>query len=111
MKENELIAQRIKELRNAHELTLEQFGNIVGVYKSTVFRWENGRVETLKANIVQQLSKHFRVNPLWLLGYDVPKEIETDRHKELTDRIVEEMVWLNERQLEKILNFINEYIK
>lgn len=111
MQENEIIAQRIKELRSSYKLTLEQFGNIVGVYKSTVFRWENGRVETLKANVVQQLSKHFRVNPLWLLGYDVPKEIETERHRELSNKITDQLIWLSEKQLDKILRFIEEYIK
>ena len=111
MEKNEIIANRIKELRGSKKLSLEQFGKIVGVYKSTVFRWENGRVEALKENVVQQLSKHFRVNPLWLSGEDVPKEIETEKHRELSEKITEQIKWLNEKQLDKILRFIEEYIK
>jgi len=111
MTNQELIALRIKELRSSHEMTMEAFGNIVGVNKSTVFRWENGFVETLKANVVKKLSDHFGVSSLWLLGYDVPKEKESTLHKELSKKITSELIWLDEKQLNKLIRFIEEYIK
>ncbi len=57
--------ERIKELRKALGLTLEKFGDRVGVTKMTISRIENG-----KNNITDQMFKsivrEFNVNPEWL---------------------------------------------
>lgn len=57
--------ERIKELRKALGLTLEKFGDRVGVTKQTVSRIENG-----KNNVTDQMFKsivrEFNVNPEWL---------------------------------------------
>lgn len=57
--------ERIKELRKALGLTLEKFGDRVGVTKQTVSRIENG-----KNNVTEQMFKsivrEFNVNPEWL---------------------------------------------
>jgi repressor LexA len=42
------MSKRIKELRLEKGLTLEQVGNIVGVGKSTVRKWETGMIANMK---------------------------------------------------------------
>lgn len=37
-------------------------------------RWENGETEKIKLPIIETLAKYYNVNPVWLMGYDVPME-------------------------------------
>ena len=39
--------EKIKQLRLSRGMTLEQVGNIVGVGKSTVRKWENGDIKNM----------------------------------------------------------------
>ena len=42
------MGQKIHELRTQKGLTLEELGNIVGVGKSTVRKWENGIIANMR---------------------------------------------------------------
>jgi len=61
MTENE----RIKELRKARGLTLEQFGERLGVQKSTVSRLETG-VNAVTDQMRRSISREFCVREEWL---------------------------------------------
>ena len=43
-----LIGLRLKEARERKHISLEEAGQKVGVNKSTVMRWENGKTEKFK---------------------------------------------------------------
>ena len=60
----------IKSLRERNGWTQEELGEKVGVKKSAVAKWENGRVENLKRNMIESLSKLFGVAPSYLVGWD-----------------------------------------
>ena len=60
------IGKRIKEQRNILNLTQEELGTPLGLNKSTIQRYEAGRVERIKLPIIQELSKRLNVNPDWL---------------------------------------------
>lgn len=72
MNTGELISQRRKELG----LTLEELGNMVGVGKSTVRKWETGFIENMKRDKIALLASALRIKPSLLVGcdeYDEPK--------------------------------------
>lgn len=58
----------IKKLRLDHDLTQEQLGDILGVQKSAIAKYENGRVENLKTSTIKKMSEYFGVSPLLFLG-------------------------------------------
>ena len=58
----------IKELRIKHNMTQEELGEKLGVQKSAIAKYENGRVENLKRSTIQKLSEIFNVSPLKFLG-------------------------------------------
>lgn len=64
------IGDIIKKLRKDHNLTQEQLGDILGVQKSAIAKYENGRVENLKRSTIQKMATYFNVSPLLFLGYD-----------------------------------------
>lgn len=70
--------KKLKARREELKLTLEQVGDIVGVSKSTVAKWESGFIENMKRDKIMLLSKALEVSPLWIIG----TEEETESHVE-----------------------------
>lgn len=64
------IGQKIKELRQSKDMTLEELGNAVGVTKSTVRKWENGMIANMRRDKIAVLAKALGVSPAALLGWD-----------------------------------------
>ncbi len=64
----------IKQLRKAQNLTQEELGERVGVQKSAIAKYENGRVENIKRSVIQAMATLFDVSPCYLMGWsDTPK--------------------------------------
>lgn len=63
------MARRIKELRKAKKMTLEEVGNIVGVGKSTVRKWETGMIANMKRDKIATLAKALDTTPSYLMGW------------------------------------------
>ena len=68
----EKVGSRLKQARELKHITLEEAGKKVDVHKSTILRWENGETEKIKIPILEILASFYNVNPVWLMGYDVP---------------------------------------
>lgn len=66
----------IKNKRLEKNMTLEELGNLVGVGKSTVRKWENGMIQNMRRDKIEKLAKALGVSPLDILGQPqlVPKE-------------------------------------
>lgn len=67
----------IKSRRKELNLTLEQVGDLVGVGKSTVRKWETGDIENMKRDKIVKLAKALRVSPSYIMGIE-EKSNETD---------------------------------
>ena len=63
------MSYRIKELRKAKGLTLEEVGNMVGVGKSTVRKWETGIIANMKRDKIAALAKALDTTPAYLMGW------------------------------------------
>ena len=64
------MARKIKELRTAKKMTLEQVANIVGVGKSTVRKWETGMIPNMKRDKIALLATALSTTPAYLMGWD-----------------------------------------
>lgn len=76
MKKN---GEKLKKRRLELNLTLEEVGNIVGVAKSTVRKWETGAIENMKSDKISLLAKALQVSPAFIMGLEtvetpIPKE-------------------------------------
>ena len=58
----------LKNKRLEKNMSLEQLGNLVGVGKSTVRKWENGMIENMGRDKIVALSKALQVSPMEILG-------------------------------------------
>lgn len=64
------MAERIKELRINAGLTQEELGEKLGLQKSAIAKYENGRVENIKRSTIQAMADLFGVKPSYVLGFD-----------------------------------------
>lgn len=53
----------IRRLRNEKGMTQEELGELLGVKKAAVQKWESGRVKNLKRDTIKKLAEFFGVSP------------------------------------------------
>lgn len=71
--------QKIKQIRKSKGMSLEQVGDIVGVGKSTVRKWETGDIANMRRDKIAKLANALDVEPSYLMGWteDAPANILT----------------------------------
>lgn len=62
--------ERLYKRRKELGLTLEEVGNMVGVGKSTVRKWETGYIENMRRDKIELLAKALKTTPLFIMGVD-----------------------------------------
>lgn len=60
----------IRKKREELNLTYEQLGNIVGVGKSTVRKWETGMIENMRRDNIVALAKALNISPAVIMGLE-----------------------------------------
>ncbi|WP_270501142.1 helix-turn-helix domain-containing protein [Clostridium butyricum] len=64
----------IKKRREELGLTYEQLGNMVGVGKSTVRKWETGLISNMRRDNIVALSKALNLSPALIMGWSDESE-------------------------------------
>ena len=104
--ENEM-SKKIKQLRLAKKMTLEQVADIVGVGKSTVRKWETGMIANMKRDKIALLAKALSTTPAYLMGW---KEEESPKNYiEVTEdeqKLLELFRQIPENQQQMVLQMI-----
>ena len=77
------IGQKIKKARIAKGLTQEELGNLVGLQKSAIAKYENGRVVNIKRSTLHKLGK-----VLGLRGSDLIIESDPEGAAELSAKVL-----------------------
>lgn len=76
--DNIAIGNRIKYARNMRDVTLEDIAQKVGVAKSTIQRYENGKIAKIKLPVIESIANALHVNPAWVIGksedIDIPQK-------------------------------------
>lgn len=88
------IGKLIKDARLEKGLTQEQLGELVGVQKSAIAKYENGRVVNIKRSTLQKLAKALNLKGSDLVIGANPKEAAELSAKVLIDSNLRELVEL-----------------
>lgn len=77
--------EKLKNRRLELNLTLEEVGNMVGVAKSTVRKWETGMIENMKRDKITLLAKALQVSPAFIMGIEANESvtIETKEQQQI----------------------------
>ena len=66
--------EKIKKARIDKGLTQEELGDLIGVKKAAINKYEKGLVVNLKRSTIANLAKALDVDPIWLLGMEEVQE-------------------------------------
>ena len=114
MKGVSLLKERIKEVRKTLGLTLEEFGNKIGVTKTTISRIENG-VNSVTNQMLISICREFGVNEEWLRSGEGDMFVPLTRSEAIAEfagslmkeedasfkkRLIEALAKLNEQEWE-----------
>lgn len=77
---NQEIGKRIKEARKSKSMTLEDVAKEIGVARSTVQRYEAGKIDKIKLPVVSAIADAIGVNDAWIIGKS-DKIVLTDADK------------------------------
>ena len=113
------MAKKIKELRKAKGLTLEDVGRLVGVGKSTVRKWETGMIANMKRDKILALANALDTTPAYLMGWEEEQkknDIQADiilkmRTDETLASVVENLYKLDKEKLDTINQMLHTLFK
>lgn len=68
--ETKTIGDRIRELRITRRLTQEDLGEMLGVKKAAIQKYENGSIVNLKIETIEKIAEIFNVSPSYIMGWE-----------------------------------------
>lgn len=104
----------IRKRREELNLTYEQLGNMIGVGKSTVRKWETGMIENMRRDNIVALSKALNISPSVIMGWDVLEEnvpSEENKISKVEIVLLENYNKLNDLGKEKLIEYSNDLIE
>lgn len=77
--EEEISGARIRQLRQERGITAEELGRLIGKNRATVYRYEDGSIDTIPIKIVRRIAEILDVKPSYLMGLsDTPEPFNQD---------------------------------
>lgn len=103
--------ERVKQARKSLGLTLEQFGEKVGVTKQTVSRIENG-INNLTEQMTKAICREFGVDYIWLTTSEGEMFVDSDDDfMEKIDRIMAGESDIRKNAIKALVNASTEDIE
>lgn len=75
------MADRIKERRLAMGYTQEELAQKLGLQKSAIAKYENGRVENIKRTVILNMANILETSPAYLMGWESEDELQLFKEK------------------------------
>lgn len=100
----------LKQRRKELGMTLEEIGDIVGVGKSTVRKWENGQIDNMKRDKIALLAKALHISPLEIIydmSYSKDKPDITTIYNQLDPHRQKKVYSIAEKELEYQNNVVS----
>ena len=85
---NREIGERIVEARTKLGRTQQEIADAVGVAKSTIQRYEKGKVNKLKIPVISEIARALSINPVWLIGKTDIKNPAADISDEILKKAI-----------------------
>lgn len=103
----------IKILRTKKKLTQEELGNILGVKKSAIQKYESGAIQNLKMDTLRKLCDYFRVAPFMFAHPEKVTDLDAliniyRRELDLTHTVI---INLNEKGIDRLESHVKDLIR
>lgn len=103
----------IRKKREELNLTYEELGNMVGVGKSTVRKWETGMIENMRRDNIVALSKALNISPSIIMGWNKCESVNEPTDLYLTEKenlLLSNFKNLNELGKNKLIEYSNDLV-
>lgn len=67
---------KIKELRQAHEYTMQDLSKLVCVSEATISRWENGQIQNMRSHNLMKTASALHTTPAEIAGNRFSRRIQ-----------------------------------
>ena len=110
------VGAKIRDARIAKGLTQEQLGDLIGVQKSAVAKYENGRVVNIKRSTLKKISSVLEIKPSELFFEDDKTDVAVDivvrlgKDKEFCE-LVKMLNTLDSEQLSSVKAMLSAFLK
>lgn len=99
------IGTKIYNLRTDRKMTMQQLGDLVGVGKGTIKKWESGSVKNMRRDHVVNVALALGTTPEYLLGWKEPEtEPEKDRFREMFNGLTDDQKEIIEMTMRAMLD-------
>ena len=115
------LGEKIKKLRLERGLTQEELGDVLGVKKAAVQKYESGQVQNLKQSTIKKLCEVFNKYPDYFIFDDFDNDLEAQLRKEVefvqiiekkygkeVVGIFEIVIELNDDSKKKVSDYVND---
>lgn len=103
------MGEKIRYLRESLDMSQEELGLLLGVQKSAVAKYENGKVENIKRSTIKKMAEVFNVSACYLMGFDEDEEkVETLSRQVTLLQAVQDQWGKEAVKALSILNELNE---
>lgn len=65
------IGSKIRDLRVAENLTMQEVAERIGTTKQTIYKYENGIITNIPSDKIAALARIFRVSPAVIMGWEI----------------------------------------
>ena len=66
--DNIAVGKRIKEAREEKDMSLQEVAELTGLARSTIQRYEVGRIDKIKIPVIESIARALGVRPDWIIG-------------------------------------------
>lgn len=105
------VGTKIKQARLAKGMTQEELGEILGLQKSAVAKYENGRVVNIKRSTLKKISDALDIPPFELVFDDRGKPTADDELSENVRQLVEFAKAVPEDKVELVLKLMRTIVE
>lgn len=102
-----IVGQRIKELRKKYKMSVDDLAEKVGKSRATIYRYENGEIENAPYTVLIPFAKALNTTPTYLMGIDDEPNIK--QSKTLNEQISERIKEIRENHNITLEEFANEF--
>lgn len=64
------VGERIRLRRKETGMSADQLADVIGVSRSTIFRYENGAIEKMPTSVLEPIAEALNTTPAYLMGWD-----------------------------------------